>query len=48
MRAPRLVLAFLLLLAAQAAACPVCGQGAVETEWAYIVMTAVLSLLPLV
>ena len=28
-------------------ACTVCGVGQVQTEWAYVAMTAVLSLLPL-
>lgn len=37
----------LALVALPALACPVCGVGQGESEWAYIAMTAVLSLLPL-
>lgn len=35
------------LAATAVPACPVCGVGQPETEWAYIAMTVVLSLLPL-
>ena len=37
-----------LLASAPAWACTVCGVGQAGTEWAYVAMTAVLSLLPLV
>jgi hypothetical protein len=36
-----------LLAAAPTWACTVCGIGQENTEWAYVAMTAVLSLLPL-
>ena len=36
-----------LLAAAPSWACTVCGVGQAGTEWAYVAMTAVLSLLPL-
>ncbi len=42
-----LVTLALCLIASAAAACPVCGQGKPESEWAYIAMTMVMSLLPI-
>lgn len=37
------------LLASRGAwACAVCGQAAPENQWAYLVMTGILSVLPLV
>jgi hypothetical protein len=42
------LVASLAALAPHAAwACTVCGLGQEQTEWAYVAMTAVLSLLPL-
>jgi hypothetical protein len=43
----RLVTLPALLAAAPTWACTVCGIGQENTEWAYVAMTAVLSLLPL-
>jgi hypothetical protein len=43
----RTTAAVLSLSALPAWACTVCGVGQEGTEWAYVAMTAVLSLLPL-